>query len=275
MNKNEIERVIIAVINGKGGVGKTLTTSIIADWLDCQLISYSLLDCDDNQSLSKLLPFAGRHNIKPADGIEMLIGKILENEITLTDTPANISTEVHLLFSSVDFAPSLESVYGRLVIMVPIVANDAASWDEARRTVMAIKTTASYIIVKNQFRGSDFSSFDNSSTGQFLKAAGAKEITIPKIDDSLQRLMNTDRLTLAQFIGRYWHLHSTEPVSAFRQTVQAQQATNHLNMLLTQLNLLAQTLLPATVVPRIETMSTAIIKDYCCRAWKRKNQKNN
>ena len=270
---NTIERVLIVTINGRGGVGKTFATTLVACWLLYHQLLQTLWDCDDNQSLSKLMPEASRHNLKPADGIETLIGKILDNAIGVADCPANITAELVSLFASTEFGPSLESIHGRLVILVPIVANDAVALDEIRRMVAAVKNVATYVIIKNERDGDDFTAFDASATGLYLKSLGALELHIPKLKANLQQLLNTDRLTLAQFIGRFWELRETDPREAFRQTVAAQAATDTLRNVFAQLDAMATTFLPTALVERIKgDKAVDAIKTFAQTAWKSKPQ---
>lgn len=272
MNTKTTERVLIAILNGKGGVGKTLIAAIIAEWLGFQLLLHTLLDCDDNLSLTRLLPDAKRHDLKPSDGIESLIAKILESEVTLADTPANISTELVSLFSSVDFGPSLEAVNGRLVVVVPVVANDAPCADEVRKMVAAMKQGATYIIARNELQGSDFAPFDITATGQYLQATGAASLTIPRLDPNLQHLLNADRMTMSQFVGRFWALHKTDPRAAFRQVVAAQVATKHIQNIFASLNGMAAALLPTATGPKIQEATPEAVKKFCCEAWAAKQK---
>ena len=266
--KKIIERVLLATMNGKGGVGKTFIAVLVAEWLAYRLLSYQLLDCDDNESLSKFLPQAQRHDLKLVDGIEKMIARILDSEISLADSPANITAELTALFTTTEFGPSLESIGGRLVILVPIVANDAVALDEARRMVAAIKGAATYVVVKNERNGDDFAAFDRSPTGQYLQALGAKELRIPRLKDNLQTLLNADRLTLSQFVGRFWELRKTDSKTAFRQTVSAQAATETLRSIFADLDGLAPALLPTSLVETAKDVDTQqAIQTFCQTSW--------
>ena len=273
-----IERVLIVTINGKGGVGKTFITTLVAMWLSYHRLLQILLDCDDNQSLSKLMPQAERHNLKPSDGIEKLIAQILKKEIGVADFPANITAELVDLFASTEFGPSLDSISSRLVILVPIVANDLVALDEVRRMVAAVKSAATYIVVKNERDGVDFTAFDNSPAGQYLKSLGTPEIRIPKLKANLQQLLNTDRLTLTQFVGRYWSMRETDPKAAFPQTIPAQAAISTLRHIFVQLYGISSLFLPTAVAEkiRVETDDEPDeLRTFCLNSWATKHKTQN
>ena len=128
-----IEKTLNVVANGKGGEGKSTVTAATEDWLCYQDINHALLDCDDNRSLTKMHPQAQPHRIKSTDDIQSLIAKILESNVTVADTPANITSEIMALFSHVQFGTALEAINAKLVILVPVSASDAASFEEVAR----------------------------------------------------------------------------------------------------------------------------------------------
>jgi len=270
---NIVLRTLLGVINGKGGIGKTYVTTLVAQWLAFRSLCYTVLDYDDNQSLCRLLPGTQRHNLKPADGVESLLSKIIESEVTLADFPANITAEVTNLFATTEFKPSLESINGRLIILLVVVANDAVALDEARRLVAAIKDTATYIVVKNERNGSDFTDFDVSPIAQYLKTIGSETIRIPQLIPKLQAPLDSDRLTLAQFIGRFWELRETDPKAAFRQTVPAQSATTSLRFVFSQLDAIASKILPTALATKITTNDLPVsITNLGQTAWQAKKQ---
>jgi hypothetical protein len=270
--KTQIERVLINILNGKGGQGKTLIAAIIAEWMLFQLLTYTLLDCDENLSLSKLLPQAKRHDLKHHDGIELLISRIMDSRVTLADTPANISKELDTLFSNVNFGPSLDSINGKLIAVVPVTADDPAGWDEAWRLINSLQLLVTYVVVKNDIGGSDFSLFDGSATRQAFERAGASVLHLPKFDDNLRRWLAVERLTLCQFIGKYWEVLKINPAEAFRMAVPAQRATKHIEDIFGQLNAIAPQILPDSEISKIRPISTDALKEFFICAWIAKKQ---
>ena len=116
MSNTEIKRAMWPILNGKGGVSKTFTASMIAEWLQFCNLPFRLLDCDDNGSLTKRLCEAERQTVKSSNDMEALMMRILESPITLADCPSNITAEVISLFSGADFGPALQSVQGQLIV---------------------------------------------------------------------------------------------------------------------------------------------------------------
>jgi CobQ/CobB/MinD/ParA nucleotide binding domain len=265
-----IENTLNVVANGKGGEGKSTVTAATEDWLCYQGINHALLDCDDNRSLTKMHPQAQPHRIKSTDDIQALIAKILESNVTLADTPANITSEITALFSHVQFGTALEVINGKLVILVPVSASDAASFEEVGRLVAAVQKGADYVVVKNEKSGSDFSQFDQSTAGQCLRVLGASEIRFPRFEDKLQSELNARRLSLAQFIGYYWDLQKSDPRGFFNLTFFAQMATKHLQSIFLELNDIAPILLPTASVAKVREITSEGIKTACCQAWGKK-----
>ena len=267
MSTTEIELALWQFINGKGGVGKTLSATFFAEWLNYSGIVFRLLDCDDNSSLSKRLPEAQRHTVKSSSDIESLVGRIVECPVTLADCPSNITAEVDSLFLNTDFGPALESIHGQLVIILPIVTNDPDCLDEVRRIVKAIKTTAKYLIIRNERNGTHFSAFDASPTAMYLQEKGAKNMILPRLDDHLTHYCNVDRLTVAQFLGQFYSLKESNPMAAFPRAFPAQRAAILLRNVFSQLNDLAPFLLPPALAANIQPISVQAVKAFACRSW--------
>ena len=258
------------MIDGKGGVGKTVTASLYTQWLGCNGIVHTALDCDDNNSFTKIHPESGCHVLRSMGDIEALMAKILDNELTVADCPAGITAQLASVFSTVEYKQALDSIQAKLVIFVPFVANDAASLDEVRRLVSIVKSTATYVIVKNERDGENFTSFDASATAQFLNKLCTPEIRIPKLDGDLRQMLNADRLSVAQFIGRYWAMYESDKSAAFRQCPTAQKAINNLKFIFEQFDRIAPTILPTAALAKIRGITSEAIREFCCDAWAKK-----
>ena len=270
MPEQQYLNALFIVANGKGGVTKTFFTAMLADYLAYRGLEHDLVDCDGNLTLTKQLPRAVQHSLKPSDGLETLIQRILDCPLTLADFPSNIGEEMTALFDATEYKPALEAINGRLVVFLPMVAHDAGAQDEARRLVTLVKDTASYVLIKNERDGQDFSQFDQSRTGRYLQSLNTPEIVIPRLYDPLRASINADRLTLAQFVGRYWDCKSTNRRLVLEHLNQAQVATKCFRQLVASLDKIAPSILPTAMTARFHTQPVeqpGELVEYFMKAW--------
>jgi hypothetical protein len=283
------ELVLDLIFNGKGGVGKTTIAAHLHEWLLFHGLSHLLLDVDDNRSLSRLCAQAQPHALKgkvevtedgvkvardvvTKEGVESLLHRILDAEIVIGDTPANVTAEFAQLFAAAQFRESFDAMKARLTFILVITATDTVAADEARRLVAAVKRDASYIVVLNERLGSDFTAYHASPTHDVLKSLGAPEIRFPAIPARIQRDLDASKLTLPQYVGRWWELRQIDTREAFRATLPAQEATTALKVAFTAFNSVAQALLPTAVAGKIQPIDGEKLKAFCQARWRQKQQ---
>jgi len=217
------------------------------------------------------MPDAKLHSVKTADGVETIIYKIRECEVTLADFPAGITAEVTGLFATTEFKPGLAAINGRLVIVMPILANDLVTLDEMRRLVTDVKDTPVYVVAKNEHDGNDFASFDRSTVARDLEGMKSPVIRVPSLNQNLRAILNENRATLAQYIGWFWELKMRDPQAAFPHTVSSQVATTALREMFSQLDKLAHVLLPTSLAEKlVNDDSGDAIKNFGRLAWSAK-----
>jgi len=260
-NDKFFELVLDLIFNGKGGVGKTTIAAHLHEWLRYHCLSHLLLDVDDNKSLSRLCAQAQPHALKgkveitedgvkvarevvTKEGVESLFNRVLDAEIVVGDTPANVTAEFAQLFAAAQFRESSEAMRARLTFILVITSTDTVAAEEARRLVAAVKRDASYVVILNERLGSDFTGYHNSPTHDVLQSLGAPEIRFPAIPARIQRDLDANKLTLPQYVGRWWELHQTNAREAFRATLSAQEATTALKKAFQSFNDIAEALLP-------------------------------
>ena len=283
-NDKFFELVLDLIFNGKGGVGKTTIAAHLHEWLRYHGLSHLLLDVDDNKSLSRLCAQAQPHALKgkveitedgvkvtrdvvTKEGVESLLHRVLDAEIVIGDTPANVTAEFGQLFAAAQFRDSFEALHARLTFILVLTATDAVAAEEARRLVAAVKRDASYIVVLNERLGSDFAGYHASPTYQVLQSLGAPEIRFPAIPARIQRELDANKLTLPQFVGRWWELRQTNPREAFRTTLPAQEATTALKTAFTAFNSIAEALLPTATAAKIQPVDGEKLKGFCLARW--------
>ncbi len=109
--------------------------------------------------------------------------------------------------------------------------------------------------------------------GSTLKSLETPELHVRKLRANLQQLLNSERLTLPQFVGRYWDLRETNPKAAFVQTVPAQSALATLRHVFFQLDALAPLFLPTASVGKLaEKEAPDALNAFAQSAWKEKKQ---
>lgn len=293
INKDaEFKASLNLVFNGKGGVGKTVITSHLHEWLRYQNLDHLLLDADDNKSLTRMCPAAVPHaltgkieavedGIKVSraavtkEGVESLLHRVLDADIVLADNPANVTAEFSRFFASIQFTEAFEAVGARLNFLLVITSADTVAADEARRLVAAINVGANYVVILNERLGSNFETYHASATHEVLKSLSAPEIRFPAIPARIQQVLDEKRMTLPAYVGCYWELRKTDPKAWFRATVPAQEATTALKTAFLAFNSIAGALLPTAIAAKIQPVDGEKLKSFCIARWQeRQGQKN-
>ena len=284
INDVEFKSILNLVFNGKGGVGKTIVTSHLHEWLRYHGLDHLLLDADDNKSLTRLCPAAVPHTLTgkieavedgikvnraavTKEGVETLLHRVLDADIVLADNPANVTSEFSRFFASIQFAEAFAAVGAKLNFLLVITCGDTVAADEARRLVAAINVGASYVVILNERLGANFETYHASATHEVLKSLSAPEIRFPAIRAQIQQTLDEKRMTLPAYIGAFWELRKTDPKAWFRATAPGQDATTALKAAFNAFNSIAGALLPTAIAAKIQPVDGEKLKNFCIARW--------
>lgn len=100
---------------GKGGVGKSLTAMLLADYLKRHGIPFLAFDCDTENmgkasAFSSHYPDAIKVNLRSTADCDMLLTRAAESEISIIDLPANASGDFMSWWESVATPETLEAL---------------------------------------------------------------------------------------------------------------------------------------------------------------------
>lgn len=185
---------LIITLGGKGGVGKTLALTILADFLTVQGREFVALDCDTENAgkasaFGSILPEAGRPNLRSVADCDRLLTTASDAEcaLTLADLPANASGDFLTWFEQVADEETLAALNVR-IIGLGVITPEPATFASVAEWAAKLQRRATYVVVKNQRMAQRvertsaemFPEYHASDTGRkFRKVFSPQEVELP------------------------------------------------------------------------------------------------
>ncbi len=148
-------KTLIITLGGKGGVGKTLALTTLADYLTSTGRAFVALDCDCENSgkasaFSSVVPEAGRPNLRNIADCDRLLTTASEAEsgLTLADFPANASGDFIDWFEQIADPETLSALDIRIV-GIGVISPEAATFASVAEWAAKLQNRVSYVVVKN------------------------------------------------------------------------------------------------------------------------------
>lgn len=206
-------KTLIITLGGKGGVGKTLTLTTLADYLTTVGRPYAALDCDSENfgkasAFSSFLKDARTPNIRSISDCDRLLTDAAECDsgITLADLPANASGDFMSWFNSVVDRPTLEALNLR-IFGIGAITPEPATFASVAEWAAKLQNRVDYIVALNHRtqqrvekpKEEMFREYFGSDTGaKFRKRFDPAEVTIPSLyDGSMTILLRSGQLPSA------------------------------------------------------------------------------
>ena len=202
---------IYLTLGGKGGVGKSIAISLIADYLVKNEIPFLAFDCD-NENSGKAAAFstgykdAQQINLRSVRDCDRLLTAAAESEITLADLPANASGDFMGWWSSVATPETLEAL-NLEVIGIGAITPEAGSFASVSQWAEELQAKLKYITALNHrsqqrveiSKEELFPEYFNTPTGEaFRKLFGPQEFEIPGLyEGSMLALAKSGQLPSA------------------------------------------------------------------------------
>lgn len=190
---------------GKGGTGKTVAATSIADYFCERKIPLALVDCDlENQrrgGLSTFFHSAAKLTIRGERGMDELIDHLLESaaDSGLIDLGAGSGADTHKWFAAM--GDSLDEL-GIDLTLVTVITSSPAAIQTLYDWASELKSRCKYVVVKNCRDGDTFPLLDDTETGAtFLKLAKPSIIKLEKRASDIQAELETRRLTVGQALA--------------------------------------------------------------------------
>jgi cellulose biosynthesis protein BcsQ len=190
-----------AVINGKGGVGKSFFAVNFVQYLKDNGIAHTAVDTDnENSTLKRFHPEALFLDIEDPTEIDSIFATLDKADLVVMDCRA-ASTDIFLdYFEEVRIFDLLKSFDATLNLIMP-VNHETDSLEQIRNISDRLNRNARYLIVKNEALSARFANYESSATRtRLVDELGAKEIIMPKLYDWLVADLNRHDLTISAAI---------------------------------------------------------------------------
>ena len=198
-----MNRKLIIIANGKGGVGKSFFATNFVQYLKDHEIEHRAIDTDnENSTLKRFHGEAEFINIEKVQQIDLVFTSLETSALVVVDCRA-ASTDIFLdYFNEIRVFEILGTLGASLTVVSP-VNHEADSVEQVKIIAEALGSRCQYVIVRNQAHSEQFKIYDQSHTrGRVLDQLGGCEITMPKLYDWLVTGLNETNLSMTSAIGQ-------------------------------------------------------------------------
>jgi hypothetical protein len=196
--------LIVFVIGGKGGVGKSWLVGLLVQWLELLGVVFGLFDCDDETSTTtRFFPAAQFLAIRSSAEIDRIVQLAAEGKyaVIVVDLPARAGDEFQQWFSIVPWQELAE--IGVRFTAVGVISGSKDSIECVLNWQEFLGDHVGYVIALNRRDKLDI--YESSRARQQFQAAGYPEIEIPKLDEKFAAALDKSNWTINQA------LTATEP----------------------------------------------------------------
>ena len=189
---------VVAILGGKGGVGKTLLASSLADFYTEKELRYVAIDADTgNSKHGSLAHLIGceKLDIRGKVGLDALIDHALSGpEIVLVDFGAGTIEELAKWIGEVGGALAKENVS---LTIAALITDELATVEAVLRCAERVADKASYVLVENRVKGSAEEALNHPTLSPFFDLAQPAHIVLqllrPDIAQELDRVGQSPR----------------------------------------------------------------------------------
>lgn len=213
-------KTIYFVTGDKGGVGKSFFSRTFIDYLKSQDLGFSAYDSDaTNSTLFRFYPDDTNHlDTSIVGGLDELVNRLESATHPLVvDCGSGAMDKITHWMSEIDFR-SLQLDLDIRVVLFFILGTDKDSLKILKDMTGYFGSNASYVIVRNLGRGSDFSQYDQSNTREkLLSELHAKEIELTALSEKVSLAIDKKNLTFTQAqSSQELHLADRQRVKLFK-----------------------------------------------------------
>lgn len=189
---------LIFITGDKGGVGKSFTSRIIADFLIEGNQTVHLFDTDRaNATFFRFYPeIVNCIDVENTDDLDELLTKIQENDgIFLVDCAARTLEAIQKWAEEVDLF-SIQEELELKISVVFLLGPEKDCVQILNDVVVDLKNRVDYVIVKNEGKGKNFQIFENSKLRtRLLDDLNSKEISLPQLTEKTVLVMDQKNIT--------------------------------------------------------------------------------
>ena len=192
---------VIAILGGKGGVGKTLLASSLADFYKEKELQYLAIDADtENSKHGSLAHLIGckKLDIRSKVGLDALIDYALDGpEIVLVDFGAGTITELAKWIGEVGEALAKENIS---FTVVALLTEELATIEGILRCAERVADKATYVLVENRGKGAETETLNNPTLRPFIELARPAHIIFEALRPDIAQEL--DRVAVCTFRPR-------------------------------------------------------------------------
>lgn len=196
-----MQKQLIVILNGKGGVGKSFFAVNFVQYLKDQQIGHLAIDTDnENSTLIRFHREASFINIENLREIDQIFSGLDTSNVVVVDCRA-ASTDIFLdYFAEVRAFEILEAVGATLTVVSP-VNHEADSVEQIKLIASALRGKCRYLVVKNQAHSEHFKIYDRSNTRvRIMEDLAGREIVMPRLYDWLVTALNENNVSITEAI---------------------------------------------------------------------------
>lgn len=185
----------------KGGVGKSFFTILLTQWIASQGQKYLAFDPDyQNSTLTRYVPDAQFLDTRHSENLDRIIEVMAESPLVIVDGVGS-QQRIFLDWLEETNLLSLRHNMGLALTLVLVIEEDKDTVHQAGEAVARIGHAVDWLVVKNQKNSHSHRIYDNSKARKELLACGAREITLPKLQEHLLFSLQKDSCTISQALG--------------------------------------------------------------------------
>lgn len=210
-------KTILMILGDKGGVGKTVVTRLIYDYLKRKNVSIAAYDCDKRNA--QFVRHYGKRDADgklmgqtPLDGVARIdifdpvgLGSLLDDlesakpDFAVIDMPAGGHGQLEKTEQTFAFCESAKSL-GYEVVLVHVLSRVKDSAHALTRLINFFGDKVSYLVVKNGFFGDadKFTRFETGPAKEALERQNGAVLYLPDLYDTILDIVDEHNLTFSE-----------------------------------------------------------------------------
>ncbi|MGA2869382.1 MAG: division plane positioning ATPase MipZ [Verrucomicrobiota bacterium] len=189
------------ILNGKGGVGKSLFAVNFVQYLKDKGITHSAIDSDnENSTLKRFHPDTDFLDLADRRGLDDIFNALEKSNLVVVDCRA-ASTDLFIdFFNTIDLSAVLSAMNAALTFIMP-VNHEADSVDQVQRLADEFGKKCNYVVVRNAAHSDSFALFEASEVrAQLKEKLEGREISMSQLQDWLVVELNQENVTVSMAV---------------------------------------------------------------------------
>lgn len=189
------KRLVLVAID-KGGVGKSFFCLRLIEWLKARRVRFAAFDPDfSNSTLTRFYPEAEFLDIRHPENLDQIVVPFDHCDLVVVD---GVGAQQKIFLDWIEETELLKAkgALGLAITLVIIIEEDKDTVYQAGEAVRRIGPEVDWLVVKNQKLSPKNIIYERSEARKELLRCGAREITMPKMQDPLSLSLQLKSLTI-------------------------------------------------------------------------------